>query len=387
MKDFDYLREGDVYLDAACQSLRPRPVIDAINRYYSEHNSCGERVKYAWGRRTDEIVEGTRLHVLKYLKLKSHDYFTSFTLNTSYGINLILDQLKPEGYEKIMTSEIEHNSVFLPTMRFAERYGIPREIMKRREDGGIDVASYDFKKAIVVVNAVSNIDGRELVNLHEVVKAVHKAGGLIIIDAAQALAHNHELLQKTEADAICSSAHKMYGASLGIIVARRDLIPKLNVNLLGGGMVDDVHETEFFLSAKNPDHAYSIFEPGLQAWGEICALDAALTWLEGLSKKDKELMHTNCQRLFDFLSSQPRVHLMNKAPSPTFSFYIDGLDSHLVGAALSDEGIMARTGFFCVHYYLGQVLDVPPMIRFSLGYHVRESDIDKTIKTLERMLG
>ena len=35
MKDFDYLAEGDVYLDSACQSLRPRPVIDAINRYYT----------------------------------------------------------------------------------------------------------------------------------------------------------------------------------------------------------------------------------------------------------------------------------------------------------------------------------------------------------------
>ena len=70
MKDFDYLAEGDVYLDSACQSLRPRPVIDAINRYYTQHNSCGERVKYAWGRETDELVEETRALILKYLKLK-----------------------------------------------------------------------------------------------------------------------------------------------------------------------------------------------------------------------------------------------------------------------------------------------------------------------------
>lgn len=386
MKDFDYLRNGDVYFDAACQSLRPRPVIDALNRYYTEYNSCGERVKYAWGKRTDEIVEGARLHALKYLKLKSKDYFTSFTLNTTYGINLILNQLKADNFEKVMTSEIEHNSVFLPTMRFAERYDIPREIMKRRADGGIEISDYDFTNALIVVNAVSNIDGRELVNLKDLVKAVHKAGGVIIIDAAQALAHNHELLQKTEADAICSSAHKMYGASLGVIIARRDLIPKLTANFIGGGMVDDVHEDEYFLSAKNPDHAYTIFESGLQAWGEIVAFDAALTWLEGLSKSDKAQMHNNCQRIFDFLQSQPRVHLMNKTATPTFSFYIDGLDSHLVGEALSDEGIMARTGYFCVHYYLGQVLKVPPMIRFSLGYHVRKADVDKVIKTMERML-
>ncbi|MBQ1563733.1 aminotransferase class V-fold PLP-dependent enzyme [Candidatus Saccharibacteria bacterium] len=387
MDDFDYLKDGDVYFDAACQSLRPRPVIDALNRYYTEHNSCGERVKYAWGKRTDEIVENARLHALKYLKLKSKDYFTSFTLNTTYGINLILNQIKPELFEKVMTSEIEHNSVFLPVMTFANANHLPREIMQRREDGGIDTEAYDFTKALVVVNAVSNIDGRELVNIKELTKAVHKAGGVLIIDAAQALAHNHELLQKTEVDAICSSAHKMYGASLGVIIARRDLIPKLNTQFIGGGMVDDVHKDEYFLSAKNPEHAYTIFESGLQAWGEIVAFDAALTWLEALSKADKEQMHENCERIFDFLNAQPRVHLINKAASPTFSFYIDGLDSHLVGGALSDEGIMARTGYFCVHYYLGQVLNVPPMIRFSLGYHVRKADVDKVIKTLERMLG
>lgn len=387
MDDFDYLKDGDVYFDAACQSLRPRPVIDALNRYYTEHNSCGERVKYAWGKRTDEIVENARLHALKYLKLKSKDYFTSFTLNTTYGINLILNQIKPELFEKVMTSEIEHNSVFLPVMTFANANHLPREIMQRREDGGIDTEAYDFTKALVVVNAVSNIDGRELVNIKELTKAVHKAGGVLIIDAAQALAHNHELLQKTEVDAICSSAHKMYGASLGVIIARRDLIPKLNTQFIGGGMVDDVHKDEYFLSAKNPEHAYTIFESGLQAWGEIVAFDAALTWLEDLPKADKIQMHENCERIFDFLNAQPRVHLINKAASPTFSFYIDGLDSHLVGGALSDEGIMARTGYFCVHYYLGQVLNVPPMIRFSLGYHVRKADVDKVIKTLERMLG
>ncbi|MDO4729757.1 MAG: aminotransferase class V-fold PLP-dependent enzyme [Candidatus Saccharibacteria bacterium] len=387
MQDFDYLKDGDVYFDAACQSLRPRPVIEALNRYYTEHNSCGERVKYAWGKRTDEIVEGARLHALKFLGLKNKEYFTSFTLNTTYGINLILNQIRPELFEKVMTSEIEHNSVFLPTMSFAEHNDMPREIMKREEDGSIDITKYDFTKALVVVNAVSNIDGRELVNLKELTKAVHKAGGVIILDAAQAFAHNSELLHKTEVDALCTSAHKMYAASLGVIVARRDLVPKLDTRFVGGGMVDDVHRDEMFLSAKNPDNVHTIFEAGLQAWGEIIAFDAALTWLEKLSKKDKQQLHDNCDRIFEFLKNQPRVHLLNKAASPTFSFYIDGLDSHLVGEALSDEGIMARTGYFCVHYYLGQVLNVPPLIRFSLGYHVREADVDKVLKTLERMLG
>ena len=92
MNDFDYLGEDAVYLDAACQSLRPRPVVEALNQYYFEHNSCGERVKYAWGIKTDELVESTRRKVLDLLKLKAKDYFVSFTLNTTYGINLLLQE-------------------------------------------------------------------------------------------------------------------------------------------------------------------------------------------------------------------------------------------------------------------------------------------------------
>lgn len=387
MKAFDYLADGDVYLDSACQSLRPRPVIDALSRYYTEHNSCGERVKYAWGRKTDELVEETRDLILKYLKLKKKDYSVSFTLNTTYGINLLLDQFKDGIFNKVVTSDIEHNSPFLSTMTFAKRHGIPREIITRDSDGSVNLNDCDFTKALVVMNCASNIDGRRLINIKELVKKVHKQKGVIIIDAAQALAHNPEILYKTEADAICSSAHKMYGPSLGFMVVRRDLFKKIETSFIGGGMVDDVTADSYKLSAESPNHAYTKFESGLQAWGEIVAFGEAIKWLNSISKTDKESFHRQYERLFDYLSGQERIHLVNTEPNPTMSFYIDGLDSHLVGGALSNEGIMARTGYFCVHYYLDHVMHYPPLIRFSMGYHIRPSDIDKTIEIFERMLG
>ena len=387
MEDFDFLREGFVYLDSACQSLRPRPVIDALNRYYTEHNSCGERVKYAWGRKTDELVEETRSVLLKYLKLKERDYFVSFTLNTTYGINLLLDQLKPELFKKVVTSNIEHNSPFLSTMTFARKNQLPREVIVRQPDGSIDLDKYDFTKALVVVNAASNIDGRMLKNLKDLIKKVHKQQGIIIIDAAQAMAHCSDILEKTEADAICGSAHKMYGPSLGFMIVRRDLLSRIDTTFIGGGMVDDVDKESYQLSSESPNHAYTKFESGLQAWGEIVAFGEAIKWLEKRSKADKKQLADSAQRLFEFLKSQPKVHLVNAEANPTISFFVEGLDSHMLGAALSHEDIMARTGYFCVHYYLDHVMHYPPLIRFSLGYHTRPSDIDKTIEVLGRILG
>ncbi len=386
MNDFDYLGEGEVYLDSACQSLRPRPVIDAINKYYTEHNSCGERVKYKWGIETDEKVDATREKVLKFLKLGSRKYTVSFTLNTTYGINLILNQLDERKFKKVMTSEIEHNSPFLGTMAFSERTGLPREVMKRNDDGSINVSDYDFKNAVVVINCASNFDGRKLLNIKEIVKAVHKANGIIIIDAAQAMAHSADTLRGVEVDAICFSAHKLYAPSLGVIVWRDELMEYLTPGFLGGGMVDDVDKDSYILSAEGKEHRYTRFESGLQAWGEIVGLGAALDWLNKLPKSAWKNLDNNTIELFNFLSESEKVHLVNQEPNPTISFYVDALDSHLLGNALSREGIMARTGYFCAHYYLDHVLGMPPLIRFSLGLHNRPEDIVKVKSIMKKIL-
>lgn len=386
MDDFDYLEAGEVYLDSACQSLRPRPVIEAIEKYYTKHNSCGERVKYKWGVVTDEKIEATREKVLRFLKLSARKYTVSFTLNTTYGINLILSQIKPGCFSKVMTSEIEHNSPFLSTMAFSKRAHIPREVMKRNNDGTIDVGAYDFSGAVVVINCAANFDGRKLLNIKEVVKAVHKAGGIIIIDAAQAMAHSPEILKGIEVDAICFSAHKMYAPSLGVIVWRDELMEVLDESFIGGGMVDDVNKDSYLLSAEGKEHRYTRFEAGLQAWGEIIGLGAAIDWLSDIPKSAWKNLEKNTNELYEFLKSSEKVHIVNSGPNPTISFYVDGVDSHLLGSALSREGIMARTGYFCAHYYLDHVLGLPPLIRFSLGLHTKPEDIEKVKKVMEKII-
>ena len=386
MEEFDYLGEEEVYLDSACQSLRPRCVIDATSKYYTEHNSCGERVKYKWGVETDEKVEATRELVLKYLGLKAKKYTVSFTLNTTYGINLILSQLDAGKFKKVMTSEIEHNSPFLGTMAFAERTGLPREVMKREKDGSIPLSEYDFEKAVVVVNCASNFDGRKLGNIKELIKAVHKQGGIVIIDAAQAMAHSVDVLRGQEPDAICFSAHKLYAPSLGVIVWRDDLLENLEPWWLGGGMVDDVTKDSYLLSAEGKEHRYTRFESGLQAWGEIVGLGAALKWLMKVPKRDWQNLEHNYTELYEFLAGSEKVHMVNQQANPTMSFYVEGMDSHLLGAALSRENIMARTGYFCAHYYLDHVLRMPPLIRFSLGLHNRPEDIEKVKKVMAKII-
>ena len=390
MKDFNYLDKNSVYLDSACQSLRPQPVIDALNDYYKKHNSCGERVKYEWGVITDEKVEATRAKVLKYVKKSPRHYFVSFTLNTTYGLNLLLSQInvKEAGIKTIVTSDIEHNSPFLSTITCAKKNKLKRVVIARNDNGSLPTEKIP-EHALVVVNCASNIDGRLLVNIKDVVKTVHKSHGFIIIDAAQAMAHSADILYGVEPDAICFSAHKMYAPSLGGIIIRKDFAKLIDTTFIGGGMVDDVDKETYLLSKDNKEHLYTQFESGLQAWGEIVGLGAAIDWLNSLPKSAHEELEENSRRLFDFLKDHPHIRLINDAPATTMSCYVDkkevGFDSHILGSALADEGIMARTGYFCVHYYLDHVKHYPPLIRFSLGYHTRKSDIDKVIAALKNI--
>ena len=382
---FEYLKRQDVYFDGACQSLRPQPVIDSLVEYYQKHNSCGERVKYQWGKITDQKVEQTRDQVLKLLKLKKKDYFVSFTLNTTYGINLLLSQFdfKATGIKTIVTSDIEHNSVFLATQSAATRAKLERLVLSRETDGSLPISEIP-DNSLVVINVMSNIDGRTLKNLKDIIIYVHQKQGIIILDAAQAMAHNYQLLQETEADAICFSAHKMYGASLGVMVVRKTLLENLNLTFLGGGMVDDVEKNSYLLSAEHDDKIHTAFEAGLQAWGEIIALGAAISWLEKLPASTKERLESCETKLFDFLKSQPKIHCLNQEKSTTFSFYVEGIDSHLLAEALSDQNVMVRSGYFCVHYYLDHKMHFPPLIRVSLGYQTTESDINKLITILRK---
>ena len=390
MEDFKYLDKKMIYMDSACQSLRPQSVIDAVNEYYTKHNSCGERVKYEWGIITDEKVEATRSKVLKYLKKSSRHYFVSFTLNTTYGLNLLLSQIniKKANIKTIITSDIEHNSPFLSTISCAKKNKIKRIVIARNDDGSLPVDQIP-EHALVVVNCASNIDGRLLVNIKDVIKTTHKKHGFVIIDAAQAMAHSKEILYGVEPDAICFSAHKMYAPSLGGIIIKKDFAKLIDTNFIGGGMVDDVDKETYLLSKDNKEHLYTQFEAGLQAWGEIIGLGAAIDWLDHLPKSAHKELEENSKKLFDFLNNHPHIHLINQTPATTMSCFVDkkevGFDSHVLGSALADEGIMARTGYFCVHYYLDHVKHYPPLIRFSLGYHTRSSDIDKLIAALKKI--
>ncbi len=385
INDFAYIDSKDIYMDSSCQTMRPAPVISAITDYYQKYNACGGRVKYEWGQKVDGLVEETRELILDYLGLSEKNYVCSFTLNTSYGLNLILNQLPLGKFKSVITSEIEHNSVFLTTIELAKRLDVPRIILERQTDGTLIYDKAQLEKAVVVVNAVSNIDARTLKNIKEVVSDTHKAGGIVIIDAAQAMGNSHEILQGCDPDAICFSAHKMYAASFGGIVISKKLLKSLDLRIVGGGMVTAVRENDYDIVESD---MASWLEPGLQAYGEIISLNSAIKWKKNLKiegQKPTDYVKKLSTQLFEGLSEIPGIHIINSNASPVISFYFDKIDAHRLAVFLSSGGIMARSGYFCCHYYLIEKMNYPPLLRLSIGLNNTSADIQKTVDAIKRI--
>lgn len=386
--DFGYLDAGAHYFDSACQTLRPQAVISAVTEYYRDYNACGGRVKYAWGEKVDGIVSHTRQKLLKLLDKSVKDYSVAFCLNTTAGMNLLLQQLPAGRFRRIVTSEIEHNSVFLPTQTCAKRFQLERIVLPRRADGGLEFQPEQLEKAVVAVNTTSNIDGRMLRNAEEVTIAAHRRGGVVIIDAAQTMAHEARLLRNVDFDALCGSSHKMYGPSLGFIVIRNEFLRELDCFFLGGGTVADVRKDDFDL-LDSPDELFARLEPGLQDFAGIAGLGAAIDWLAKFRPEgqDAAAQQANIARiLFDSLSSDKRLKLLNTEPGPILSFHSEKVDAHRLALYLSAQHIMARSGYFCCHYYLKGVAGLPPLLRISIGLHNKAEQATHVANVIHRIV-
>lgn len=386
IKDFDYLPAGADYFDSACQTLRPGQVIEAVNEYYLRYNACGERVKYDWGRKVDEKIAAARHNLLELAGKSQREYACAFTLNTTYGINLILSQLPAGVFERVVTSESEHNSVFLPAMAAAKRLGVERIVLDRQPGGALVYKPDQLRKAIVIVNTTSNVDGSNLGNAAQLVSDTHEQGGIVIFDGAQAMGHDPDIIRNIDFDGLCFSGHKMYGPSIGVIIIRKELLERLSPGFVGGGMVSDVQRDGYTLL---PDEPASRLEAGLQNFSGIIGLDAAVTWHKHYrpqGQDPKKYERRLAGKLFDGLADIPSVTLLNQSPSPIVSFYSDKIDAHKLAIYLSASDIMVRSGYFCCHYWLDAKRKLPPLLRVSLGLNNTEEQVDELLKTINSII-
>jgi cysteine desulfurase/selenocysteine lyase len=337
-----------IYLDSACMSLKPKPVIDAMNEYYLEYTSCGERSSHSFGRKTTERMEKSRERVKKFFNAKNASEIV-FTKNTTESINLIARSLGLKKGDKVLTTDKEHNSNLVPWLQL-EKIGVMHEVVEWGDEFDIENFKQKVKNAkLVSFVHTSNLDGTTI-PAKEIIKTAHDSKALVMLDAAQSAPHKRIDVQKLDVDFLACSGHKMLGPTgVGVLYAKKNLLEKLEPFITGGETVQD----STYDSVKFREIPYR-FEAGLQNYAGIIAFKEALDFLD---KVGMDWIQQHDAKLNEIVTKElnlPKIKLLGpnnpELRGSIFSFNIDGMGFHEVASMLDEtSNIMIRSGNHCVH--------------------------------------
>ncbi|MBE6523147.1 MAG: cysteine desulfurase [Thermoplasmata archaeon] len=362
-KDFPTIRKNKgIYLDSACQSLRPDQVIQSMTDYYENYPACGGRSVHSMATKVSVAIDECRETLASFFGTKDPECYI-FTKNSTEGLNTAAFGLDLKKGDVVVTTDSEHNSNHVPWLRLRDTIGIERRFSKSGKTGEFDIESFkacmDSKVKVVSVQHTNNVTGCS-VPVKAVTEIAHDHGAVVIIDGAQAAPHMPVDLSKIDADIYCCSVHKMLGPSgMGIMYGKREILEKLRPLTVGGGTVGLTTYDSVTL-APIPDR----FEAGLLNYAGIIGTKAALDYLSKIGMDNVESWDTELMRCaMGNLEDIKNLHLVGpEQPGKrcgVLSFNIDGLASHDIAMMLdSMSGVMIRSGMHCAHpFYVSRAID------------------------------
>lgn len=375
-----------VYLDSAATMQRPKQVIEKVSEYYKTLNANPLRGLYKISEQSTRLLNQTRAKVAEYIGAGVDEVI--FTKNTTEAINLVANGIRELiGDGKILISLDSHHSNILP---FTERYGeqvlICEDVVaeyKRlmpEETEGSDVR-------FVALTGLSNVTGEEQI---EVVRELRGAGfhGLILLDAAQLIAHQKINLETLDVDFLAFSGHKI-GAPMGIGVLYmcRELMEKIKPLNYGGEMVDAVEIAENAREEANKtsdpvivraDYAFGPqkFEGGTIDMGGVVGLLQAISFWNKNNKGEELFAETRklTEYAVEKLSAISDLELFY-GKNGIILFNIKGVHPHDTAQILSNYGVMVRAGWHCAEPVLTK-RKIGPAVRVSLMFYNTRSEIN-----------
>lgn len=355
-EDFPILKKDMIYADNACMSLKPKQVIEAMNKYYLEYTACAGRSAHKLAKKVETEIDIARQEVRKLINAKKQELI--FLRNTTEAINLVAKTLGLEEGDEVIISDKEHNSNLIPWLKLSE-VGIKVKICPSNEDNTFSLTNYEKcfteNTKIVSIGHTSNLDGTSI-PAKEAVKMAHKNGALIMLDCAQAVPGKEIDVKELGADFIAFSGHKMLGPTgTGALYGRKELLEKLDTYNLGGETVDDSTYKTYEI-AEIPHK----FEAGLQDYAGIIGFGEAAKYLRkiGPAKIEKHEHKLNKMISEELLQNEKITLIGPTAPekrSGIFSFNIKGMDPHHISKMLDvSKNIMTRSGRHCVHSWFNK---------------------------------
>lgn len=390
-KDFPIFSNNDVaYLDNAATTQKPQCVIDAIKNFYETSNANAHRGAYQLSMQSSAILAKTRHSVAEFLNAK-FDEEIIFTKNATEALNLIVNCYGLSNLnsgDEIVLSILEHHSMIVPFQNIAKQCGAKLKFLYLDKTYQIDEKEIESKitlnTKIVGISTVSNALG-VITDYQKIIDKAHSVGAVVVVDASQSVAHMPFDVQKTDADFVIFSAHKMYGPlGVGILYGKKHLIEKMPPFLMGGDMIEYVYEDNTTF-APLPNK----FEAGTMDVSAISALGMAISYIQTIGYKNIQNHEDELKEyLISELKKLPYIELYCsddlQKQTGVVSFNVKGVHPHDVASILDMHGVCVRAGNHCAQPLL-RWLGVNSTVRVSVGIYNTKADIDRLILALEKV--
>jgi cysteine desulfurase / selenocysteine lyase len=379
-----------VWLDSASSTQKPRSVIETAERFYETGYSNIHRGLYPLSERATADFEATRDLVKGFLNANEREEIV-FTTGTTQSINLVaagLGKLLSAG-DSVLITEMEHHANIVPWQLLADK-GIAVKAIRLADNGELlldtlesfltpDVKVFAFtavSNALGTVNPVADMIAR--------VRAI-RPDMIILVDAAQAIAHMPIDVQAWDCDFLVFSGHKLYGPTgVGVLYGKRAWLERLPPYMGGGDMIRIVtlEKTTF------NDVPYK-FEAGTPNIEGVIALAPAVVFVQSLGW-DKIMAHEQAllASATQALQQIDGLRIIGTAfhKEALVSFIVDGVHPSDMATLLGYEQICLRASHHCAQPVM-QRYALPGTLRASFAVYNQPSDIEKLVSGLEMAVG
>jgi len=377
-----------VYLDNAATSQKPRPVIEAISRYYQFDNANIHRGVHQLSERATEAYEESRDKVRRFLNAAATSEII-FVRGATEGINLVAQSYGRSNVragDEIVISGLEHHSNIVPWQILCEQTGATLRVIPINARGELELENLDTllgpRVKILAIGHVSNALGT-INPVKRMIAAARERGITVLVDGAQAVPHMKVDVRDLDCDFYVLSAHKMFGPTgVGVLYGKMGLLERMPPYQGGGDMISSV---TFEKTTYNElPHK---FEAGTPNIAGTVGLGAAIDYLNGVGMDAITAYESDLlSYATGALETVPGLTLIGTAAEKAgvLSFLLDGIHPHDAGTVLDRQGIAVRTGHHCAQPVMDH-FGVAATTRASLAFYNTRSDIDALVAGIHKV--
>jgi len=376
-----------VYLDNGATTQKPVAVIQAESQFYEQSNANIHRGVHWLSQHATDLYEAGRATVRSFLNAR-HDDEIVFTRGTTESINLVAQswgRANLKAGDEVLITAMEHHSNIVPWQMLCEQTGAVLKVAPIDDRGELLMDQYARllgpRTRLVCVAHVSNALGT-INPVEDIVREARRVGALVLVDGAQAVAHQSVDMQALDCDFYAFSAHKLYGPTgIGVLYGRRELLQAMPPWQGGGDMILTVS-----LDKSTYADAPQRFEAGTPNIAGVVGMAAGIDYvqsvgLDRIAAHERQLLDLATERI----SALPGVRLIGTAAQKAgiLSFVIDGIHPHDLGTILDSEGVAIRAGHHCAMPIMTQ-FGIPGTARASFALYNGLEDVTALVEAVRK---